>query len=121
MLLKTLTLSPQQLEHLKSKDKPPKPTFDQAEAAILQKTIQLKAAQYGTTLAQDEELLARLNQSDASSPLEGSSRRQKMAIQVRVGEKEILQHLSAMLSGGSAMKRNADGDDESRKAKTQRT
>ncbi|GIC88559.1 ribosomal lysine N-methyltransferase [Aspergillus udagawae] len=131
LLLKTLTLSPEQLEHQKSKSKPPKPSFGHAEAAILLKTIQLLGSQYPTTIAQDEEVLSRLIQSEASQPLNQSDRRQKMAIQVRLGEKYILQTLadildevitkSAQSNGGSSLKRSANGDcGDSRKTKAPR-
>ncbi|RMJ24606.1 SET domain-containing protein [Aspergillus sp. HF37] len=127
LLLKTLAMSPQQLEQQKSKSKPPKPSFGQAEATILQKAAQLKQSQYGTSISQDQEYLANFSQSGA---VEGSRRRQKMAIQVRIGEKEILHSLSGMLHSsanrdgddGSAAKRNANGDGrESRKTKAQKT
>jgi SET domain-containing protein 6 len=131
LLLKTLTLSPEQLEHQKSKSKPPKPSLGHAEAAVLLKTIQLVGSQYPTTIAQDEEILSRLIQSEASQPLNQSDRRRKMAIQVRLGEKHILQTLANMLddfiaksaqtNGGSALKRGATNDGgDSRRAKASR-
>ena len=126
LLLRTLALSPQQLEQQKSKKKPSKPSLGQTEANFLQKAVQLKQSQYGTTIAEDQEHLARLSQ---SGTVERSSRRQKMAIQVRIGEKEILHRLSSMLDGlvkpgvdGLAAKRSANGDGtELRKAKSQKT
>lgn len=124
ILLKTLTLSSQELNKQKSKSKPPKPVLGQAEAAILRKAVSLKRAEYATDLSQDRTLLADLKQ---PGPLEGSSRRRKMAIEVRIGEKEILDALIATLdnpapaaANGSA-KRSANGDDtESRTAKAQK-
>lgn len=95
---------------------------------ILQKAVQLKCSQYATNIEQDQALLAQLNPLDAAAPLEGSQRRLKMAIMVRIGEKEILQELSAQLdrlldgSSQNSMKRSANGDQEdSRKTKAQRT
>ncbi|PLB49463.1 SET domain protein [Aspergillus steynii IBT 23096] len=128
LLLRTLTLPADQLEQYKSKSKPPKPAFGPAEGAIFQKTIQLKQSQYGTTIAQDEELLAQLAHSGAPGLSEESARRGRMAIQVRLGEKQILQDLFTLISnflasssqngGGSAQKRAANGDnDESRMSK----
>lgn len=122
-LVKTLTLSPQQLQHQVSKRKPPKPSFGVPEATILQKAVRMKCALYATTIPQDQELLAKLN---ASGPLDTSSRRQKMAVQVRLGEKEILLTLSTMLDslaarqGGSAAKRDAHDAHDPRKAKVQK-
>ncbi|GFF78169.1 ribosomal lysine N-methyltransferase 4 [Aspergillus lentulus] len=131
LLLKTLTLSPEQLEHQKSKSRPPKPSLGHAEASILLKTIQLMGSQYPTTVAQDEEILSRLIQSEASQPLDQFDRRQKMAIQVRLGEKHILQTLANMLeefitnsaqsNGGSGLKRGAHSDSgDSRRTKAPR-
>ncbi|KAL1980304.1 hypothetical protein VTN96DRAFT_4362 [Rasamsonia emersonii] len=130
-LLKTLTLTPDQLKQLKSKNKAPKPAFTLPEAQLLMEVVQKRATQYSTSIEQDEEILSRFHEMEVSGPLEGSPRRQKMAVQVRLGEKEILRQLSAMLSdyisnakqngeGGPSAKRNApDGD--SRKAKIQKT
>lgn len=116
-------MSPEQLKQQKSKNKPPKPSLGQAEATILQKAVHLTQSEYATTISQDQDQLEKLSQLGA---LEGSSRRQKMAIQVRIGEKEILHSLSGMLDGfiadGSAGKRSANGDGaDSRKAKAQKT
>lgn len=90
--------------------------------------MQKRQTHYATTIQQDRELLERLSQAEASGPLEGSSRRQKMAIQVRIGEKEILQQLSSMLEhfianeSQNGTKRNAQNSpDNSRKSKQQRT
>ncbi|PLB33570.1 ribosomal lysine N-methyltransferase [Aspergillus candidus] len=128
LLLKTLTLPSDQFKKHQSKNKLPKPSLDQEESAILAKTIQLESAQYGTTIEQDHDILSRLIQSEASSPLDESSRRQKMAVQVRIGEKEILQSLFSLLGsstdgkGSTASKRSAAGDSEqSRNPKIQKT
>ncbi|GAQ41052.1 hypothetical protein AtubIFM55763_003912 [Aspergillus tubingensis] len=129
LLLKTLSLPSDQLEKQRSKNKPPKPSFGDAEAAIFAKALQLNQAQYATTIPQDQELLAQLSQLEASGPVEGSVRRKKMAIQVRLGEKEILYNLSFMLDKqfGAALqsnplKRAANGDsDEPQRNKAPRT
>ncbi|PWY71583.1 SET domain protein [Aspergillus sclerotioniger CBS 115572] len=116
LLLKTLSLPSEQLEKQRSKNKPPKPSFGEAEATILARALQLNQLRYATTIAQDQELLAQLRQFEASNPLEGSIRRTKMAIQVRLGEKEILQNLFSMLNSqfgpaqGNPLKRTANGD-----------
>lgn len=124
LLLKTLTLSPEQLHLQRSKNKPPKASIGAPEFAILQKAVDLKKSQYSTTIQQDQEILSQLNASN------GSSWRHQLAVMVRIGEKGILQDLSAMLAdlaqnseSGSALKRNANGDqdDDSRRIKAQRT
>ncbi|KAB8237778.1 ribosomal lysine N-methyltransferase [Aspergillus alliaceus] len=126
LLIKTLSMSSDQLKLQMSKNKPPKLSFDHTEAMLLSKIIQLKQTQYATTLSQDKELLAQLSQMEASAPLDDIARRRKMAIQVRIGEKEILQTLSGILvaysEGSAASKRTADGDsDSSRRTKAKKT
>jgi SET domain-containing protein 6 len=129
LLVKTLSMSPDQLKQQISKSKPPKPSCGHTEATILLKAIQMKQDQYATTLAQDKDLLAQLGQSEASAPLGDFARRQKMAIQVRLGEKEVLQTLAGLLenhvahSGGTTTsKRTAHSEsDASRRTKAQRT
>ncbi|GAB1206917.1 hypothetical protein APSETT445_005620 [Aspergillus pseudonomiae] len=126
MLAKTLCMSSDELKQQISKNKPPKPSLGHKEVTLLSKAVQSKGAQYTTTPAQDKELLVQLNQLEATAPLEDSARRQKMAIQVRIGEKEILQALSDMLitysEGSTTLKRGANGDsDASRITKAQKT
>ncbi|KAL2815935.1 hypothetical protein BJX63DRAFT_430530 [Aspergillus granulosus] len=127
LLLKTLTLSPEQFSERQRKEKPPKLSFEAAEARLLYHAIQLSQDQYSTSILQDQELYAQLNHAEtASGALEGSARRRKMAIQVRLGEKEILEDLSSRLSAvlvnSGSTKRAANGsDDDSRRAKAQRT
>ncbi|ODM20394.1 hypothetical protein SI65_03447 [Aspergillus cristatus] len=121
LLLKTLALSPEQLEQQKSKNKPPKLAVGRPEMSILQKAVQLKCSQYATNIEQDQGLLAQLNPIDATGPLEGSQRRLKMAVLVRIGEKEILQELSTQLDRLLSTKRSANDEEDSRKTKAQRT
>ncbi|KAL2855468.1 hypothetical protein BJY01DRAFT_2453 [Aspergillus pseudoustus] len=127
LLCKTLTLSPQQFSERQQKQKSPKPSFDATEARLLYNAIQLNQGRYSTSIAQDQELLTHLNLAETTSgALEEPSRRQKMAVQVRIGEKEILQDLSsrlnALLSNSGSTKRTANGSgDDSRRAKAQRT
>ncbi|KAI9369482.1 hypothetical protein BJX61DRAFT_146780 [Aspergillus egyptiacus] len=130
VLLKTLTLTPGQFAHQQQKQKPPKPSFGKPEANLLLDALQRNCARYSTSIAEDQELLAKLNQTEAScGPLEESSRRLKMAIQVRIGEKEILEDLVSRLRAFlatsdpiSSSKRTAsDASEDSRKTKTQRT
>ncbi|KAL3457804.1 SET domain-containing protein [Aspergillus heterothallicus] len=127
ILLKTLTLSPDQFSERQQRQKPPKASFDATEARLLYNTIRLNQGQYPTSVTQDQELLAQLNHAETTSgALEGTARRRKMAVQVRLGEKEILQdlsfRLSALLSNSGATKRTANGSsDDSRRTKAQRT
>lgn len=121
LLLKTLALSPEQLEQQRSKNKPPKLAVGRPEMGILQKAVQLKCSQYATNIELDQALLAELNTIDATSPLEGSQRRLKMAVLVRIGEKEILQELSTQLDRLLSTKRGAEDEEDSRESKAQRT
>ncbi|KAL4818252.1 hypothetical protein BDW67DRAFT_14589 [Aspergillus spinulosporus] len=125
VLLKTLTLSPEQFAHQQQKRKPPKAAFGQEEAKILFDSILMSQKRYSTTIERDQQLLAQINQVEACSPLEGSDRRRKMAIQVRLGEKEIFEAVKAKINdhftNSSTSKRIADSDgDDLRRAKVQR-
>jgi SET domain-containing protein 6 len=93
-LLKTLTLDSEELQRLLSKSKPPKPILAVREARILLHAAKSKLAQYATTIEQDK---AMLQQFASSSVLQTSERRRKMAVDVRLGEKEILRRLLMML------------------------
>ncbi|KAJ5248947.1 hypothetical protein N7468_000398 [Penicillium chermesinum] len=121
VLLTTLTLSPEDFEQRKSKNKPPKPSMDANQAGTLAKVLQAKLSLYGSSLNEDVQLLASIPPQPA---LEGSARRRRMALQVRIGEKEVIQAVLSMLEpivGGSSLKRSANGDShDSRQAKTPR-
>ncbi|KAL3480675.1 hypothetical protein BJX99DRAFT_254343 [Aspergillus californicus] len=130
VLLTTLSLSPDQGAYQQQKQKPPKPSFDKPEATLLLNAIQQSCRRYNTTIAQDHSLLVQLNHSQASSgPLDVSARRLRMAIQVRIGEKEIFEDLVSRLraflaasDASSTSKRSAgDNDDDSRRTKARRS
>lgn len=91
------------------------------QARLLDKILRTKQAQYATTLAEDMHTLSNMQPSNA---LEGPARRSKMALQVRIGEKEILQSILAMLESpvtNGSMKRPADGNPHDlRQSKTPR-
>lgn len=123
VLLTTLSLTPEEFEQRRSKNKPPKPTLETNQASLLYKILQTKQAQYGSSLGEDMQILTSLLPPNAPASLDGSAHRQKMALQVRIGEKETLQSVLAMLeplvSGGS-LKRSANGDAGSRHSKAAR-
>jgi SET domain-containing protein 6 len=123
VLLTTLSLTPEEFEQRRSKNKPPKPSMESNQASFLYKLLQSKQAQYGSSLNDDIQLLTNLLPPNAPASLDGSARRQKMAMQVRIGEKEVLQGVLAMLepliSGGS-LKRSANGDAGTRHSKSAR-
>ncbi|KAJ5701479.1 hypothetical protein N7488_009027 [Penicillium malachiteum] len=124
VLLTTLTLSPEEFEQRQSKNRPPKPSMDANQAGLLYKILQSKQAQYATSLTQDINLLSGLLPPNAPEALEGPARRHKMALQVRLGEKEVLRALLAMLesqASNGSLKRSANGDDyDSRQSKLAR-
>ncbi len=128
VLLKALTLTPAQFAHQQEKQKPPKPAFDQEEARLLRAAIVMGQGRYSTTIEQDRELLAQLYHIEASGPLEGQSRRRKMAIQVRIGEKEVFELVKIKIDtylgnaeGGTAKRTANDDGDDARRMKAQRT
>ncbi|KAJ5107664.1 hypothetical protein N7456_004339 [Penicillium angulare] len=124
VLLTTLTQSPEEFEQRRSKNKPPKPSMDANQAGLLYKTLQSKQAQYGTSLNEDINILTGLLPPNAPQALEGSARRHKMALQVRLGEKEVLRDVQTMLESlvaNGSLKRSANGDDhDSRQSKSAR-
>lgn len=81
---------------------------------------QSKLAQYSTTIEQDRAIL---RQFASSSVLPTSERRRKMAVQVRLGEKEILQAVLMMLQDfvtaeeKGAGKRTAEGSGQENQKK----
>ena len=71
-----------------------KRSFSSASAVLLASTIQKRLADYKTTVSEDDDLLGRLcNASGAQGASGIESGRYRMALQVRKGEKEILQHV----------------------------
>lgn len=121
ILLTALSQTPEEFEQRRSKGKLPKPSMDAAQTSLLYKALQAKQAQYATSSAEDAQILQSL---PPAQSLEGSARRLKMAVQVRMGEKEIYQAVLAMLDSSAAgsLKRSANGDDhDSRNSKAART
>lgn len=123
-LLTTLSQTPEEFEQRRSRNKPPKPAMDGNQIALLQKALQNKQMRYSTSLDQDTELLHGLSPPQSPVSLEGSARRHKMALQVRIGEKKILQAVLAILdqlAAAGSLKRTANGDDtDSRHSKAAR-
>lgn len=98
-VLNILTLDRAELRRmakLKTPPRPPKPTLGAREARILFDALKSKITQYGTTIEQDRAILQQFA-SSSSSVLPTSERRRKMAVEVRLGEKEILHPLLTML------------------------
>ncbi|KAJ5628569.1 hypothetical protein N7490_010797 [Penicillium lividum] len=113
VLLTTLTQSPEEFEQRRSKNKPPKPSMEVSQAGLLYKVLQSKQARYATSLEQDYDSLSGFLPPNAPPALEGSARRHKMALQVRIGEKEVLRSVMTMLESlapGASQKRSANGD-----------
>lgn len=90
------------------------------QAGLLFKILQRKQAQYATSLDEDIQLLAT---NPSSAALEARSRRLLMALQVRIGEKEILMAVLALLettATNGSLKRAAEHNEESRHSKAPR-
>ena len=122
-LLTTLCQSPEEFEQRRSKNKPPKPAMETPQAGLLYKVLQTKQSHYATSLTHDMQLLSSLTPPQAHTALEGSFRRLKMALQVRIGEKEVLQAIQRMLdslASNGSLKRTANGDHDSRPSKAAR-
>lgn len=116
-LLKTLTLSPEQLAKYQSKNRPPSPSLGSAEAQLLLEALQARLAEYPTTLQQDEAILADLPSAANSLSDDRSAVRRRMAIEVRIGEKQVLHRIREMTSAlissldvASSNKRPASSD-----------
>ncbi|KAJ6121935.1 hypothetical protein N7512_004400 [Penicillium capsulatum] len=117
-LLTTLVQSPEEFEQRRSKNKPPRPAIEVNQATLLYKVLQGKQVQYGYPAP------SWTSPPQSPSSLEGSARRHKMALQVRIGEKEILHSVLALLdclAASGTLKRTANGDTaDSRQSKAPR-
>ncbi|KAL1953109.1 hypothetical protein VTO42DRAFT_3589 [Malbranchea cinnamomea] len=90
-VFRALRMSPNELATLRANNKLPKGALTSSEARLLSKLLRQRLADYPTSIEDDTKLLAGQLSTNASR------RRQKMAIQVRQGEKEILlQHIEAL-------------------------
>ncbi|KAJ5778952.1 hypothetical protein N7457_006672 [Penicillium paradoxum] len=122
VLLTTLALPAAEFEQRLSKKKAPKPALDANAAAILIKALQQRQAQYATSLASDLQLRGSLSPLSSSGAGDETARRVRMALQVRIGEKEVLHTVLGMLQPATtgSLKRSANDDGESRQFKSQR-
>ncbi|PGH03910.1 hypothetical protein AJ80_08612 [Polytolypa hystricis UAMH7299] len=93
IVLQTLSLSTDQLNHFRSRNKAPKPTLSAEQASFLAEVVRQRCRDYSTDIGEDERFLAALTASGSETADQPSQRRRKMAIQVRKGEKEILTQL----------------------------
>src|SRR5690625_4708713 len=92
-LVQALHLTPEQLSRARTKQKPPKPILNVPGAKLLLQVAQKRQAEYATSAEQDDQILNQLTQkqSDCSKEeFDTSFGRQKRAVEVRKGEKEIL-------------------------------
>ncbi|KAJ5826163.1 hypothetical protein N7474_003301 [Penicillium riverlandense] len=120
-LLTILTQTPSEFDAQKSKNRPPKPKLESAQVEILQRALRTKATYYPTSIAEDEQILAKL----PYVAEDASSRRKRMALQVRLGEKETLSAALSVLEHHLAQvpehrKRSASNGGETRQAKMPR-
>ncbi|KAI2011878.1 Ribosomal lysine N-methyltransferase 4 [Ophidiomyces ophidiicola] len=88
ILLQVLQMTQDQLLELEKKATLPKPELKESEAKVLVKILQNRQQDYPTTVDEDNHLLQSLDNSDSTS-----DHHKEMAIQVRKGEKEVLQLL----------------------------
>ena len=71
-----------------------KQSFGFASADLLAATVRKRLADYKTTIGEDDDLIRRLNNISSAQVASGAKlSRYRMAVQVRKGEKEILQRV----------------------------
>lgn len=87
ILIATLLLPIDEFRRLVSKEKLPKPKMTAQIAWLLRSALQKRAAQYVTSIEEDRALLA----------ADHVAGRKAMAVEVRLGEKEILEAAGALL------------------------
>ncbi|KAH7386708.1 hypothetical protein DE146DRAFT_179397 [Phaeosphaeria sp. MPI-PUGE-AT-0046c] len=94
ILIETLLLPPEEFERLKSKGRLPKPEKITSQGAeVLHRLVQVRAAQYGTSLEQDLQSLKLVAPSTTNK-----AHRYAMAREVRIGEKKILKQAEEALA-----------------------
>jgi SET domain-containing protein 6 len=81
---------------------------DEISSASILQALTAKLAQYPTSTQEDKALLKK----------DGISKRHRMAIEVRLGEKELLHEAVALLQGAGSAEEEADGERATKKAKT---
>lgn len=86
---------------------PDKRKRDEIAASVIEKVLAVRMSQYPTTLLEDQALLS-------SSDLPP---RKRMAIEVRVGEKLLLQEAIAFVSGAASAAPEDDGQRAAKKAR----
>lgn len=116
ILVETMLLPKEEFERLQSKGRLPKPEKMTTKGAeILRKIVQVRLAQYPTTLEQDLQISRETLSAQSTSR---KQRRVAMAVAVRIGEKELLVQAEEALEekisrdGGAAAKRARDVDEE---------
>lgn len=95
--LNVLTMPPDQFNQLKMNNKVPKPRLGVTEATLLATAVQQTLGDYTTTLEEDKDLLSSISNIQESTDSTASARRLKMALQVRIGEKQILSQVLTAL------------------------
>jgi SET domain-containing protein 6 len=106
ILLNTLTTPAAEFEKMQKKDKLPKTEISTASSELLYTILLRRRAEYGST--NTDSLRAQLNDST-------NSKRRAMALQVVIGESEILNEAAAKVQeslGGGNKKRRADSFEE---------
>lgn len=105
ILLNTLTTAAPEFEKMSKKDKLPKPELSTASSELLYTILVRRKAEYGSTSVDD--LRTQLADSNIS-------KRRAMALQVLIGEQEILNEAAAAMQEtlGGSKKRGADTFEE---------
>lgn len=113
MLLSAVSLEQNKIGFQRGTHPSPKPHFSRAEADLLDTVLRKRLEEYPTSLSEDEKILEHLRAGHV--PRGVSSERLQMAVQVRQGEKEVLQHLARLtqehIADLTSGKRKRDGED----------
>lgn len=115
ILAETMLLPAEEFERLKRKDKLPKSEKITSKGAeMLLKIVQARLAQYATSLEED---LKAAKETVGPETISVTQRRRAMARAVRIGEKQLLQHVADALvelveRNGVTTKRQRDTDEE---------
>lgn len=98
-LIWALDLQSTQIKALQAEKKAAKPDFGLQIAYSLQKLVTERLAQFATTITDDKALQRSLHRadSDVDAVAMAQSQRLKLAIQVRLGEKQILHRISELI------------------------
>lgn len=105
IVLQVLALPKEEFDHLCRRNRSPKPKLTLQSGILLKEAVQQRWKDYGTSDSQDTDILCTLNHENKIG--HSSLRRYRMALQVRMGEKEILSEVQHSLDEYTAESNSA--------------